>query len=150
MKTQNILIAFSLTASLILLAGCDKSSETKVNDAAKSVSEKANVAGAEVGKAVEATKPALDKGVTAVTNAAAAAVPAAANNQADTIIGQARALVGQNKYTEALNSLQQLSGMKLSDSQTTVVTALKEQIQKAMAAKATTDVGGAAGNLLKQ
>jgi hypothetical protein len=147
MKTQKTLIVLSLTAALALLAGCDKSTETKLNDTAKSVTEKANAAGAEVGKAVEAAKPALDKAVTAITNAAAA-VPAVANDQAASIIDQAKALVGQNKYTEALSSLQQLSGMKLSDSQTAIVTTLKEQIQKAMAAKTATDAGSAVGNLL--
>ena len=148
MKTQKTILTLSLIASLALLAGCDKSNEAKVNDAAKSVTDKANAAGAEIGKAVEAAKPAIEKTITTVTNAVAAAIPAAANEQATSIINQAKALVGQNKFTEALSSLQQLSGMKLSDSQTALVTALKEQIQKAMAAKTATDASGAVGNLL--
>jgi hypothetical protein len=149
MRTHKTILTLSLIASLALLAGCDKGNQTTVNDAAKSVTDKANAAGAEIGKAVEAAKPVVEKTITALTNNAAG-IPAAANDQAASIIDQAKALVGQNKYTEALSSLQQLTGMKLSDSQTTMVAALKEQIQKAMAAKTTTDAAGSVGNLLQK
>ena len=145
MKNQKIIITLGVIASLALLAGCDKSNETKANDAAKSISEKANAAGAEVGKAVEGVKPAVEKAVTDA-KATADAAASAASAKVTSIIDQAKALVGQSKYSEATSALSQLAGLKLTPEQEKLVASLKEQIQKAMASAP----AKAAGNLLKQ
>jgi len=143
MKTSKTIISLSLTASLAILAGCDKGNEVKVDNTAKPV---------------EVAKPAIEKTVSAVTNAAAAAVTtataaaadvhAAATAQADTIIDQAKALISQSKYSDAFSALQKLSGTTLSDSQAKLVASLKEQIQKGLAAAVPTNAAGALNGLL--
>lgn len=139
MKTAKTILTLGLFASLALLSACNKSPETPVT---------------ETPKPAEATKPALEKTVGAVSNAAATAtaataeIHAAANAQADTIIDQAKALVSQSKYADALSALQKLSDLKLTDSQAALVNSLKEEIKKGLAAKATADPAGAASGLL--
>ena len=91
-----------------------------------------------VGSAVEGVKSVADKAV------------GEASAKFNSVMDQAKQLIGQNKYTEALNSLQQLSGLKLTAEQEKIVSDLKAQIQKLMAAKATTDGASAVGNLLKK
>jgi len=142
MKTSKALLTLGLLASLALLPGCGKN-ETPVS---------------ETPKPVEVPKPAIEKTVSTVTNAAAAAtataaaataeVHAAANAQADSIIDQAKALISQSKYSDALAALQKLSGMKLSDSQAALVTSLKEAIQKGMTSQTATNAAGAINSLL--
>lgn len=149
MKIQKNILTLAAVAALTFVVGCDSKpttqGDTKPNEATKA----AEGIATETGKAVEAAKPAVEK---AVTDAKAAATTAAsdATAKANTIIDQAKALIGQNKYSDALTSLGSLSGLKLTAEQEKIVAGLKEQIQKAMAAKATTDATGAAGNLLKQ
>lgn len=143
MKTTKTILALSLFASLALLSACNKHNETPAT---------------ETPKPAEAAKPALEKTVTAVSNAAASAattataataeVHAAASAQADSIIDQAKALVSQSKYSDALSALQKLSDLKLTDSQAALVNSLKEEIKKGLAAKATADPAGAASGLL--
>ena len=139
MKTSKTVIILGLFASLALLPGCDKSTETKVDKAPKPP---------------EAAQPAVEKNAPAVTNTPAAAatataeVHAAANAQADSIIDQAKALISQSKYSDAFSALQKLSGMTLSDSQTALVNSMKEAIKKGMATQATTNAAGAINSLL--
>jgi hypothetical protein len=144
MKNQKIIITLGVVAALTFIVGCDSKPANEVDNAAK----KTEGVATEVGKAVEGVKPAVEKAVTDAKNTATDAA-AEASAKANSIIDQAKALVSQSKYTEALSALGNLSSLKLTDEQTKIVTSLKEQIQKAMAAKATTDATGAAGNLLK-
>ena len=64
------------------------------------------------------------------------------------VIDKARGLITENKFADASSVLQQLTGLSLSADQAKLVDSLKEQIQKALAAK--TAENAAAGNLLKQ
>jgi len=95
--------------------------------------------------AEEAVKEAKAAATTAA-NAAVADVTARANG----LIEQAKTLISETKYSDALNVIQQLSSMKLTPEQEKIVASLKEQIQKAMAALPTGDGASAVGNLLKK
>ena len=69
----------------------------------------------------------------------AAAQAAAAQQQSQGLIDRAKSLVAENKYSEALSSLNQLTTTKLTDDQQKLVDGLKAQIQ-AVLAKATGSV----------
>lgn len=142
MKTQNIILSLSLSLAVGLIAGCEKKPDQVTLPEGSG-----NKATTEAGKLMDAAKPAAEQAVKQATDAANT-VAADATAKANALIEQAKTLLGQSKYTEALNSLQQLSGIKLTAEQEKLVASLKEQVQKAMAAKATTDAAGAAGGLL--
>ena len=72
------------------------------------------------------------------------------NETVQMLIDKAKSLIAENKFSDASGVLQQLSGQSLNGEQKTLVESLKEQIQKALAAKATENAAGAAGNLLKK
>jgi hypothetical protein len=138
MKTHKLLFAVGAVTALTFVAGCD--SKTNIPPAGQPTPAPSTPASPST--AVGDVKPAVTQAATAAT----AEVTAKFNS----VVDQAKSLLGQNKYTEALNSLQGLSGLKLTPEQEQVVTDLKAQIQKLMAAKATTDGAGAVGNLLKK
>ncbi len=85
--------------------------------------------------------------------AATAPTVAEAADQAQGLIDKAKGLIADKKYTEALDVLKQLSALKLTPDQQTLVDGLKAEIQKAMASaaasdatkKATDAVGGVLG-----
>jgi Arc/MetJ-type ribon-helix-helix transcriptional regulator len=66
------------------------------------------------------------------------------------LIDKAKSLIAEGKFSDASSVLQQLTGLSLTSEQTKLVDGLKEQIQKALAAKAAGDAAGAAGGFLKQ
>ena len=100
---------------------------------------------------VEAVQPLIDNATKAVTETANAAV-AEATNKANELIAQAKTLISQSKFTDALNTLQQLSSLKLTPEQEQTVAGLKDQIQKALAATsaAGTNATGLLNQLLKK
>jgi len=100
----------------------------------------------------DATKQTQDAAAAASTTAttAATAATAAGTSKAQEWIDKAKSLVAQTKYSEAASVLQQLSSLKLTDEQQKLVDTLKEQIQKALASKATGEGASAVGNLLKK
>ncbi len=87
--------------------------------------------------------------------AAATAQPQvdAAAAKVQSLVDQARKLVTDKKWSEALAMLNQLSGQKLSTEQQSLVQTLKEQAQKALEtaakAKAAEEATKAVGNLLQ-
>jgi hypothetical protein len=78
------------------------------------------------------------------------AAKATGNETVQMLIDKAKSLIAGNRFSDAAGVLQQLSGQSLNAEQKTLVESLKEQIQKALAAKATENATGAAGNLLKK
>jgi hypothetical protein len=84
----------------------------------------------------------------AVATAAAAAASSAAGTQVQALIDKAKGLVTNQKYQDALSTVQQLYGLKLTPEQQTLVDGLKAQIQTAMAKSAASDAASAVGNVL--
>jgi hypothetical protein len=160
-------ISLIVAAALALeLAGCSKNDPTTrtAEDSNKAATSAANAAeaakAAEAGKTeaarvadvakAEAAKVAeAAKTADAATTDAATTDGAKAADYANTqgLIDKAKSLLAEGKYSDAASVLQQLAGQSLSVDQTTLVDGLKEQIQRALAAKA---AGNAADNLLKK
>jgi hypothetical protein len=172
MKNKTLLLTF--TAVLALgLAGCSKNepvtpaadnankAASSAADAADKTAEAAKVEAAKADQAakveaakadqaakVEAAKVAEAAKVEAAKAAEAAKVAEAANNsKIQELIDKAKNLIAETNYTDASSVLQQLAGQSLSGEQTKLVNGLKDQIQKAIAAKAAEN---AAGDLLKK
>ena len=101
---------------------------------------------AEAQKAVEA-KAALDKAA-ADQAAAAKAAAAEADSKIQSLIDTAKKLIADTKYADALKTLTDLSQLKLTEAQQKVVAALKDQVNKGLADKASTEAGKALGDLL--
>ncbi len=102
-------------------------------------------------KAQEAATQAVDtlkKGTNALTDKTNA-VSSVADNFTK-VMDAAKKLTGDNKYDEALKMLGTLTYNKLTPDQQKMVDSLKEQIQKAMAAKATDSATKAVGDLFKK
>ena len=93
------------------------------------------------------TAPAMPAAATQAV-AAAAAAASATSAQAQGLIDKAKGLVTDQKYQEALTLVQQLSSLKLTPEQQTLVDSLKAQIQTAMAKSATSNAASALGNIL--
>lgn len=148
------------------LAGCDqnKTGTTAIDDANKTATAAADTAAqtaaaakveaaktaeaakVEAAKAAEATKVEAAKAAEAAKVAAAKAAEIA---KAQGLIDKARNFIAETKFSDAASTLQQLTGLSLTDAQLKLVADLKEQIQKGLAAKAAADAASATGNLLK-
>ena len=132
--------------------------------ATTAASQTASAATSDAQKAVDAQKAAAppappaaaaaaEQAVTAAASqtgaaAALAAAPSAMNSQVEGLIYNAKGLVTNQKYQDALNVVQQLSSLKLTPEQLKVVDGLKAQIQAALAKAAGSDAASALGNVL--
>jgi Arc/MetJ-type ribon-helix-helix transcriptional regulator len=154
MKSKTILITFVAVLALGL-AGCSKNEPA--TPAAGDVNKAVDTTAAAVAKTAEATTTvAVTNAVAVVTTAAAqvtntaAAMKVVDNSKVQELIDKAKGLVADGKFPDASTVLQQLARQSLTDEQTKLVDGLKDQIQKALAAKAAGNAAGAAGGLLKQ
>jgi vacuolar-type H+-ATPase subunit H len=147
MKIKTLVPAITLGAVLVWAAGCGKKEEPTPPPKAQ---ETQKPTGAAVGEAQKAAETAKTTAETAVESAKATAAGAAeaAKAKAQEIIDKAKSLVGENKYQDALNALQGLAGMSLTDEQQKIVDGLKKQIQDALAKKAAGEATSAVGNIL--
>jgi hypothetical protein len=116
----------------------------KAAEAQKAIEAKA---AADAKAKAEAEKAALDKAA-ADQAAAAKAAAAEADSKIQALIDAAKKLIAESKYADALKSITDLSQLKLSEAQQKVVDALKDQINKGMGDKATTEANKALGGLL--
>ena len=129
-------------------ADAAKAEAAKTAEAAKAEAAKtADAANAEAAKTADAAKA---QAVRTADAAKAEVVKAADGSKTQGLIDKAKSLIAENKFTDASSVLQQLSGQSLSADQTKLVDSLKEQIQKALTAKAADNAGAAVGNLLNK
>ena len=144
MKTRNeityVIMGATAGAALFLAVGCSKQ-EPPAGETAKPTSPAASEA------PTPAAATAAQQAVTAATNQAGAAV-ADSMSQAQSLIDKAKGLVADEKYKDALKVVQQLSSLRLTPDQRTLVDGLKAQIQTALAKSTTSDAASAVGNAL--
>ena len=147
MKLNTNIIVLALAAAL---CSCSK------QEAATQPAVETSVTGtAEAAKAVEAvatSEPVKAAADTAPPAVEAPKVPEVAKPAEDAsiqeLIAKARTLAAEKKYAEASAVVQQLSSKALNADQATLVEGLKQEIQKALTAKATDNAVGALGNAL--
>lgn len=120
-----------------------KPMNTIANDAQKAATAAADAAQKQAAEAKAAAERAG-----ADVRKQAEGVASAAEGQVQGLIDRVKGLVGEKKYTEALNSLNELSKLKLTPEQQKWVDELKAQIQKALAGQAAPDATKAVGGLL--
>jgi len=129
-------------------ADAAKAEAAKTAEAAKAEAAKtADAANAEAAKTADAAKA---QAVKTADAAKVEGVKAADASKTQGLIDKVKSLIAENKFTDASSVLEQLSGQSLSADQAKLVDSLKEQIQKALTAKAADNAGTAVGNLLKK
>jgi len=134
MKILPIVAGLALVSALSLSAGCGRSEPTEPTPPAQPE----NVAPA----------PAAEMPTAAEAPAAAAPAMAPAADQAQGLIDKVKSLMESKDYAAAVNVLKELSALKLTPAQQSVVEELKAQAQKAMAAQAASGAADAASGLL--
>jgi hypothetical protein len=152
MNKQSLIFLGLTCVALIVTSGCGKKDESTAVTAPGS----APAAGGTIEKAVAnaqaQTEVVKQQAQNLVTNVQAQA--SAVTAQAQGMIDQAKALMGENKWSEALAMLNKLSGQSLSADQQSLVQSLQNQAQKgleaAAAKKATDAAANAVGGLLKK
>jgi hypothetical protein len=162
-----------LALSLAIFVGCKKDepvpppptqetpsapAEPAATTKLEAPTETTSVAG-EGKKAVEETATQVKKEAAATTEAAKQAVtqlaptgesaPAGLTAQVQGAIKKAQDLIGEKKYQDALNALQQLASLKLTPEQQKTVDDIKAQIQKALASQTLQDATKSIPNPLK-
>jgi hypothetical protein len=125
--------------------------ETSMNATAADLQKSAGSAAADAQKAASSAAADAQKQVQAASSDAQKLTEqgaAAVQNQSQGLIDKAKAYIADKKYTEALDSLKNLSNLKLTADQQKVVDDLKAQIEKAMASDAASGATKAVGGLL--
>jgi hypothetical protein len=149
MKTQLLTVVVAAGVILAFTNGCSKSEEpapittTPESAPAAELKKAADTAKDQVKDAAASVSQAADK---TATNLNAAATEAGA--EVNTLFAQAKNFVTEKKYTEALNTLKQLSSLKLTPEQQKLLDDLKQQVQAALASSGVKDAASKLGNAL--
>ncbi|HKW30488.1 MAG TPA: hypothetical protein VJT54_14215 [Verrucomicrobiae bacterium] len=162
MKTKMIGAGFVSCLIIVSLGGCGNKeastpSTTEVPKAVESAvtntpeaAPAATTAEQPAATAATATTQAVAPVTQAVTQAVATASTRteAAATQVQNLIDQAKNLVGEQKYQDALDTLKQLSNFSLTPEQQKTVDDLKTQIQNLMSNQTVSNAVNSVGNLL--
>jgi len=146
MTIKSTLTTLTLCAVVTALSGCKKEETPSAPQAPTASESAAPAATAAMGAVTSAVQQVTSQAATQV-QATESQVPAA-ESQAQTLIDKAKTLVADKKYSDALASLNQLAGAKLTSEQQSLVDSLKAQIQAALAKTTTSDAASALGGAL--
>lgn len=138
-------------AASVAASEASKAAADAASQAARSATNEAQRAVESPKAAAEHTQPTVAAAIEQTVKAAASqtnAAAAASTSQVQGLIDKAKGLVTNEKYQDALNVVQQLSSMKLTPEQQTLVDGLKAQIQTALAKATGADAASALGNVL--
>jgi outer membrane protein assembly factor BamD (BamD/ComL family) len=143
--------AIALFVGLALLAaGCGKQ-ETETTAPAAPPSTTTGQAGSDLQDAAKAVQ---EQGRAVATTASEAATKAAteakqeATTQAESLLTQAKTYISEKKYQDAVNSLKQVSNLKLTPDQEKVLQDLQKQVQAGLASMGATNAAEKLGSFL--
>jgi formate dehydrogenase maturation protein FdhE len=134
MTNQSLILPSLLCAALVAFSGCGKQDGPAANSPAGGAVEKA------VSTAQAQTEVVKQKAQEVVTNVQAQA--AAVAGQAQALVDQAKKLIGENKWPEALAMLNKLPVQSLPADLQATVQSLKEQAQKGVESMASAKNAG--------
>lgn len=148
MKSTSTLLTLAVCGLIGFTTACSKKNEpasAPTPPAAETPKPLTTLPG-EAAKALQEQKAAVEKAAADVkTQAQDAAAKTSA--QAQGLLDQAKGFVADKKYQDALNLLQQLSGMVLTPEQQQMVSGLKTQVQQLMAGQAASEATKSVGSL---
>jgi hypothetical protein len=151
MKTKLIVSEFAACVALTLMMGCNKEPATTQSSPAQKAEGVASEVKSEASKAADTVKSEASKAADTVKATAqqvtqgASTQANAAEQQAQGLIDKVKSLIADQKYQDALSSLNQLANANLTAEQQKLVADLKTQIQNALSKASVTDAASALG-----